>query len=420
MQNDRAFRCVSTTVLAAAALLWAGTAGAVPGTITHQGRLYDADQSPVTGTLDVEFAIYDSAAAAVPIWTEVHSITFDEGYFSVGLGATVPFDATVFDGSTRFLGITVGNDAEMTPRATVGSVPYALMANDAVGDIHPTSVSIAGFGTVIDENGQWVGDPSNIVGPAGPAGPQGDPGPAGPAGPQGPQGDPGPAGPAGPVGPMGPPGPQGPPGPGSVVSVTAGTGLTGGTITTSGTIAADTSFLATLSGAQTFSGDKHFAGALTHSSRFQYDTAPAEVLYQTTAAKYVLRTKYSSGDPGAGKTRPIPQALLEDYCGDYDGCDVTLSMRYWTGFEAEKASRGPNKFYYDVPSRRWRMANTDTAGTDGAGGTQHALNAWSCYFTDGSYNAFADQGDGAVGMALMIWNTPYSNPVLECELILED
>lgn len=34
--------------------------------------------------------------------------------------------------------------------------------------------------------------------------------------------------------------------------------------------------------------------------------------------------------------------------------------------------------------------------------------------------AFTDLGDGAVGMSLMIWNTPYAAPVLECEIILKD
>lgn len=402
---------------AAVSLVHPASAG-VPVTLTQQGRLFDSSGAPLSSTIDIQFALYDLPAANTPIWVETHSVTFEDGYFSVILGDTKPIDSAVLNGSTRYLGVTVGNDAEMTPRSTVGSVPYAMMAGDATGDIHPTSVSIAGYGKVIDEAGNWLGVPQQ--GPIGPQGPEGPIGPEGPTGPQGPIGADGPQGPMGPTGPQGPMGPQGPAGPGTVISVTAGTGLLGGTITTTGTISADPAVIGFLGQAQTFTGAKNFTGGLTYNSRFQYDTAPAEVAYTTTAAKYVLRTKYSSGDPGAGKTRLIPQTLLEDYCGDYDGCDVTLSMRYWTGFEAEKASRGPNKFYYDISSRRWRMANTDTAGTDGAGGTQHVLNAWSCYFTDGAYNNFADQGDAAIGMSLMIWNTPYSSPVMECELILED
>jgi hypothetical protein len=80
------------------------------------------------------------------------------------------------------------------------SVPYAMIAGDAIGDIHPTSVSIAGVGTVINSGGKWVGDPAGLQGPQGPQGPQGLQGPQGPAGPAGVQGPAGPLGPTGPAG----------------------------------------------------------------------------------------------------------------------------------------------------------------------------------------------------------------------------
>lgn len=57
-------------------------------------------------------------------------------------------------------------------------------------NINPRSVTIPGFGTVIDSSGKWVGDPTGLQGP---------PGPQGPTGPQGPKGDVGPAGPPGPT-----------------------------------------------------------------------------------------------------------------------------------------------------------------------------------------------------------------------------
>ena len=78
----------------------------------------------------------------MPIWTETVDVPFDEGYFSLQLGAVTPFDATTFDGSTRYLGITIQGESEMSPRAEVASVPYAMFANDVNGDIHPNSVSI--------------------------------------------------------------------------------------------------------------------------------------------------------------------------------------------------------------------------------------------------------------------------------------
>jgi len=255
---------LSASLLAASVVALPGlAAAAVPSTMMQQGRLYDANDVPINATLQMVFAIYDSPGAAVPLWSEVHSVTFEEGSYSVSLGSIVPFTTTVFDGSVRYLGITVGSDPEMAPRPEIGSVPYALLAGDVNGDIHPTSVSIAGFGEVIDANGQWVGDSTGLVGPQGPVGPTGAAGPQGPAGPtgatgpqgiagpqgatgpqgpagaqgatgpqgpigpiglvgatgpqgpQGPQGTTGPQGPQGPQGPIGPTGPQGPPGPGS-------------------------------------------------------------------------------------------------------------------------------------------------------------------------------------------------------------
>src|SRR4051812_37255622 len=81
-----------------AALLAAGAAAspasakdAVPPTITNQGRLFDAADKPIDGTLTVLFSVYDSPTATTPIWSEAHDIAFDQGFYSVSLGAMVPF-----------------------------------------------------------------------------------------------------------------------------------------------------------------------------------------------------------------------------------------------------------------------------------------------------------------------------------------
>ena len=206
-------RGVLAVLIGAAVYTQAPTASAdVPPTVTHQGRLFDAVGVPVTGNFEVLFAIYDAIDAPAPIWSETHNIDIDEGYFSASLGSIAVFDATVFDGSVRWIGITVGNDPEMGPRVEVASVPYAFLSNNAVGAITPVSVEIQGFGLVINDQGQWVGDPTGLIGPAGPAGPAGVAGPAGPAGPAGAAGATGPAGPAGPAGAVGPAGPAGPAG----------------------------------------------------------------------------------------------------------------------------------------------------------------------------------------------------------------
>ncbi|MCC6526134.1 MAG: collagen-like protein, partial [Polyangiaceae bacterium] len=221
-----------------AATAWGTTALAqVPQSITQQGRLYDGNGQPVTGSRDVVFALYSSAGAASSIWSETHTITFDEGYFSVTLGTTDPLDTAVFDGSVRYLGIKVDTDPEMTPRAAVHSVPYAILAGDVTGDIHPSSITVNGT-TVIDDTGAWVGPSSGLIGPTGPAGAAGAIGPTGPAGAAGAAGAVGPTGPAGAkgatgatgaVGPTGPAGANGATGPQGVQGVAGALGATGAT-----------------------------------------------------------------------------------------------------------------------------------------------------------------------------------------------
>jgi hypothetical protein len=94
-------RALAVTTLAGSALAMLPTANAagVPQTITHQGRLYDSSDKPVTGTLSVQFAIYPDASTTTPIWTETDMITFDTGYFSVTIGSGTPFPSGLFDGS---------------------------------------------------------------------------------------------------------------------------------------------------------------------------------------------------------------------------------------------------------------------------------------------------------------------------------
>ncbi len=164
-RSSRSIRRRSAASLLIASLFFsAGSAlSAVPPAITQQGRLFQADGKPISGPLDVVFSLHDSPAGGALLWSEKHTVTFDDGYFSVALGDETPFGNAALDGSVRYLGIQIGDDAEMSPRSATRSVPYALVANDAIGDITPKSVSIAGVGTVIDATGHWVG-------PSGPPG----------------------------------------------------------------------------------------------------------------------------------------------------------------------------------------------------------------------------------------------------------
>ncbi|MGH8445365.1 MAG: hypothetical protein ACREVL_08860, partial [Solimonas sp.] len=175
-------------------LVTAAAQAAVPTTIHQAGRLFDtssnADGVPVAGTQSVIFRLYGDPADATgaALWSETKTIAFDNGYFSVELGATTPFGDLLREQDGLWLGIQVGADAELQPRLKLASIPYALLAADVQGDIHPDSVTINGV-KVIDASGAWIGAATGLTGPTGPAGP------AGPAGARGPAGAAGPVGP---------------------------------------------------------------------------------------------------------------------------------------------------------------------------------------------------------------------------------
>lgn len=178
----------------------------VPATIHHQGRLLHADGTSVDGATAFRFALY--ATDGELLYEETQNVVLRDGYYNAYIGDVTQLDVELFAASGVSLGVTIGDDEELSPRTRLASTPYALLAADVVGDIHPASVSVNGL-LVINQDGEWVGPAAGIIGPMGPLGPMGPAGPAGLKGDQGNPGAPGAAGPAGPAGPSGPKGDQG-------------------------------------------------------------------------------------------------------------------------------------------------------------------------------------------------------------------
>jgi hypothetical protein len=170
-------------IVGALVVLVAGSAARadVPLLLSQQGRLLNASDEPVTGTVSIVFSLYTAATGGTATWTETHNVTLDSGYFVATLGDTTALTKALFNGNPLYLGIKVGTDAEMVPREELVTVPYAVVASDVIGDIHPTSVSVGGS-PVINSSGQWVGSATGLTGPTGPVGPTGPAGPTGAAG----------------------------------------------------------------------------------------------------------------------------------------------------------------------------------------------------------------------------------------------
>jgi hypothetical protein len=165
------------------------------------------------------------------------------------------------------------------------------------------------------------------------------------------------------------------------------------------------------------SGNMSVGGNLNSTGRYQRDDNP-EGVYQVSPRYHMSLTAAAYG----GRTRQIPQQVINDLCGDKDGCEVRLGMTLWDNNASTQTASITGVLYYSIDDGRWRASDNvgNAEGVDGSNGTQHAMNAWNtCFFTDGSYSNYADQGDSQKGMSLLVWNG-YGNAGRTCELTLID
>jgi len=128
-------------ILVVAAAGYAGAAfaisqqtGAVPGVMSYQGYLTNNGGVPLTGTPDFQFALYEASSGGTALWSEnQNDVPVTNGYFSVMLGSVTPLQASLFDGSQRYLEVRVDTGSGLTtlPRQLLGSVPFAFQAEQA-------------------------------------------------------------------------------------------------------------------------------------------------------------------------------------------------------------------------------------------------------------------------------------------------
>ncbi|MEE2786522.1 MAG: hypothetical protein VX589_04220, partial [Myxococcota bacterium] len=151
---------------------------AQPGpTLTYQGQLSSIGGEAVNASREMTFRIYAAAEGNQVLWASTHpAVDVVDGIFTAVLGSRAPFDGGLTDQPELYLGVTIGEDVEMTPRMRIGGAlksqwaAVADHARDVRGeDIHPNSVSINDT-PVIDASGRWVGSPVGLRGPTGPPG----------------------------------------------------------------------------------------------------------------------------------------------------------------------------------------------------------------------------------------------------------
>ncbi|MCA9537930.1 MAG: collagen-like protein, partial [Myxococcales bacterium] len=172
----------------ALAMLLPIVAWALPNQIIQEGLITDNAGRPFEDVHRIRVRFYDAADGGNVLFDETHAaVPFFDGYYAIAIGSEQALDGAIFRQPNLYMGLSIDRGDELVPRTPLRKVPAAFVADvalDAIGDVHPTSVTVAGR-PVINAQGQWVGDPSGLRGPAGPEGPAG---PAGPVGPQGPAG----------------------------------------------------------------------------------------------------------------------------------------------------------------------------------------------------------------------------------------
>ncbi len=89
--------------------------------IPIQGRLTDASGNPINGNRTVTFRLYDVQTGGTAKCTQTATVTFNNGVFNSRIYCT---SATI-NGQMLYIGITVEDGPEMTPRQPIFPVPYA-------------------------------------------------------------------------------------------------------------------------------------------------------------------------------------------------------------------------------------------------------------------------------------------------------
>ena len=107
-------------------LISAGSLIAAPDLLSYHGVLLDKTGSPINGTVNMTFRIYDSGTGGTLLWNEMQSVQVSNGKFTVRLGDKSPLPASMFAGQNIYIGVQIGIDPEMTPRKQIATEAFVF------------------------------------------------------------------------------------------------------------------------------------------------------------------------------------------------------------------------------------------------------------------------------------------------------
>lgn len=117
----------------------------MPRQISYQGVAYNNLNKGYGGNHDVTFKFYNVATGGTAIYTETQrNIAFNNGVFSASIGSVATIPTSLDFNQALYLGITIDDGSEISPRTPFSAVPYAFFAQKS--DTAATAKKIGSYG----------------------------------------------------------------------------------------------------------------------------------------------------------------------------------------------------------------------------------------------------------------------------------
>ena len=125
--NMEISQAVKFFVILSVLVLFVGGVSAIPQTLNLHGRLTDSSGSPISGSQNIVFKIYDLQTGGTTL--------YDSGTLPVSVDSNGVYNVDLVNVNLDFsgdyyLGIKVGADSEMSPRINLTSSPYSFRAQN--------------------------------------------------------------------------------------------------------------------------------------------------------------------------------------------------------------------------------------------------------------------------------------------------
>lgn len=136
----------------------------IPKVISYQGILTDNGIPKPDGEYEIKFSLYDVITGGKALWSESKTLTVNSGLFTTFLGDATQFETTINFDKPYWLGIQVGNEAELPKRIPLTSAGYSFTALRADTALYSYGTVSSGPINISTDGNAVVGNSTNARG----------------------------------------------------------------------------------------------------------------------------------------------------------------------------------------------------------------------------------------------------------------